>query len=277
MLVDPQDLPAMVIDDAERGSNVDQARRLPQLGVPWSGKNKDYFGDFIVKKDSNTLRIGFQNIGGFSIKKGKLKDDTVRMGITQWDFDVFGFSETNIDWRLASEDDNLYSRCKEWWDTLHISSSNNTTSSPIQAHQYGGTALFSINKASHRVISKGVDGSKLGRWVWTRYRGCNNHTLRNIVGYRPNPPSGGPFTVYAQHRLFFNSLEEDGCPRAAFLQDLSKEIEAFKAEGDHIILMLDGNSDMRSGEIHQSLTSCCLCEVILERHGKKKESTKCPD
>ena len=79
----------MVIDDAERGSDVDQARRLPQLGVPWSGENKDYFGDFIVKKDSNTLRIGFQNIGGFSIKKGKLKDDTIRMGITQWDFDIF--------------------------------------------------------------------------------------------------------------------------------------------------------------------------------------------
>ena len=145
----------MVIDEAERGSDVDQARRLPQLGVPWSGENKDYFGDFIVKKDSNTLRIGFQNIGGFSIKKGKLKDDTIRMGITQWDFDIFGCAETNIDWRKVPEESKLYFRTKEWWDSLHLSWSHNVTMKPVSARQFGGAAIFSIGKAAHRVVEKG--------------------------------------------------------------------------------------------------------------------------
>ncbi len=31
----------------------------------------DTFGDTISKKESNTLRLGFQNIGGFPIDKGK--------------------------------------------------------------------------------------------------------------------------------------------------------------------------------------------------------------
>ncbi len=242
-------------------------------GVSQEGGNEDYFGDIITTKESNTLRIGFQNIGGFLIKKDKLKNDVIRMGLTQWDFDIFGFSETNIDWRLASEEDKLYLRCKEWWDTVHISYSNNTTSAPIQPHQYGGTALFSLNKASHRVISKGQDESQLGRWVWTRCRGRNNHTLRIITGYRPNPPSGGPFTVYSQHRLYFNSILDHICPRTAFVQDLCKEIEIFKAEGDHIILILDGNADIRVGELQVSLENCHLREVLLERHGVNCPST----
>jgi hypothetical protein len=52
---------------------------LPQLGISWSGDNEEYFGDLITLKDSSTLRIGFQNIGGFTFKKDKLKDNIIRM------------------------------------------------------------------------------------------------------------------------------------------------------------------------------------------------------
>jgi hypothetical protein len=54
-------------------------------------------------------------------------------------------------------------------------------------------------------VEKGKDNSNLGRWVWTRYRGRNNQTLRIIAAYRPNPPSG-PFTVYAQQNAYFHSI-----------------------------------------------------------------------
>jgi hypothetical protein len=37
--------------------------------------------------------------------------------------------------------------------------------------------------------------------------------------------------------------------------------------------MLDGNADMRRGEIYESLTSCHLREVILKKHGSKYPST----
>lgn len=43
------------------------------------------------------------------------------------------------------------------------------SSSPLSGkQQWGGNALFSINKASHWVVDKGSDDSKLGRWCWTR-------------------------------------------------------------------------------------------------------------
>jgi uncharacterized sporulation protein YeaH/YhbH (DUF444 family) len=34
--------------------------------------------------------------------------------------------------------------------------------------QFGGTAIFTINDTSHRVLEKGFDSSNLGRWTWTK-------------------------------------------------------------------------------------------------------------
>ena len=50
----------------------------------WNGDSKgsgDTFGDCIPKKEKNVLRIGFQNIGGFSINKEKYKERIIRKGI----------------------------------------------------------------------------------------------------------------------------------------------------------------------------------------------------
>jgi hypothetical protein len=79
----PQDLLAMVLNAEETSHNVDRARCLSNAGDTWYGDNVDFFGDLIPLKGANTLRIGFQNIGGFSFKKDRLKDDKIRMGISQ--------------------------------------------------------------------------------------------------------------------------------------------------------------------------------------------------
>jgi hypothetical protein len=130
--------------------------------------NEEIFGDSIPLKQMNTLRLGFQNIGGLPLIGNKHKDDIMRCGISLWDFDIFGIAETNVDWRLVKEEDRLYLRTKEWWESVHISHSFNCSGTPVTAQQYGGTALFSISNASHRVIEKGADPFNLGRWSWTR-------------------------------------------------------------------------------------------------------------
>jgi exonuclease III len=235
-------------------------------------EHENRFGDHITPKPNNTLRIGFQNIGGFPLDKNKHKETIIRCGITHWEFDIFGLAETNTDWRLMDENSKLYFRTKEWWEYLHISFGYNCTSKPITARQFGGTALFSINKSSHRVAAKGHDPTQLGRWAWTLYRGKNNHTLRVISAYRPNPPNGA-LTVYAQHTLYFNNKDDKRCPRLAFLQDLSKEIQTFMETGDHIILLIDGNTNMKRSDLRSSLESLTLREVILEKHGLNGPST----
>lgn len=118
---------------------------MPQSGDLYVG----HFGDVITSKNKQTLRIGFQNVGGFPAQRGKLKEDNIKIGLNKWEFDVFGFSETNLDWRLLREEEKLPLRTQEWWETQHISWTHNRTGPTSTVRQFGGNALFSINQAAH--------------------------------------------------------------------------------------------------------------------------------
>jgi hypothetical protein len=122
-----------------------------------------------------------------------------------------------------------------------------------------------MNEIAHRVVDKGRDNSLLGRWSWTKLRGKHGYTLIIITAYRPNPPSAGVMGVYAQHSKYFNSINRDECPRSAFLTDLCDAISQFLENKSHIILMSDGNEDMRKGKLVKKFNEHQLREVILER------------
>ncbi len=77
----------------------------------------------------------FQNIWGITIHKDKLKDELIRRGISNREFDIFGFAKTTVDY---------------------------VTSKPATQHQFGWTAIFSIDKATPHVIDKGKDKTMLG-------------------------------------------------------------------------------------------------------------------
>jgi hypothetical protein len=129
------------------------------------------------------LRIGFQNIGGFPSQTSNIKEEFIRLGIINWEFNLFGVAETNLDWRLQPENNKLWACTREWWEHAHISHTNNTTFPPIEDKQYGGTALFTINDIAHRVTNKGCDTTNLGRWCWISLRGKNCYTLTIITAY----------------------------------------------------------------------------------------------
>lgn len=98
------------------------------------------------------------------------------------------------------------------------------------------------------MFDKGIDESYLGRWCWTRYRGRNNHILRIVCAYRPNHPMG-PLSVYLQQRSTLLQREDDRCPRVAFLQDLGKFLDTVLQQGKHIILLVDGNTNMKQSDL----------------------------
>jgi hypothetical protein len=258
-------------------SSTGKNNRSQQPSLNFNESNRlqtsDRFGDNISVKNKKTLRIALQNIGGFPTKSNDIKEDYIRSGLNNWDIDIFGLVETNLDWCLQSEDNKLWSRTRDWWEHLHIAYAHNTTFPPIEEKQFGGTAIFTINEIAHRVIDKGKDNSNLGRWSWTKLRGKNQVSLTIISAYHPNPPSAGVMGVYAQQAKYFNSIDCTTCPRDAFLTDLKEEIIKFQESGDKIIIMLDGNKDMRKGSLSQILSSLQLGEVILQRHGNRAPST----
>jgi hypothetical protein len=90
----------------------------------------DTFGDTITKKEDNILRIGFLNVGGLKDKNSNYNDDLLRTWLTCYEFNIFGLGETNLDWRLIQEQDKLYHRTKEWWESSHVSYSHNCSGPP---------------------------------------------------------------------------------------------------------------------------------------------------
>jgi hypothetical protein len=133
-------------------------------------------------------------------------------------------------------------------------------------------ALLSLDKACHRAIEKGFDASLLGRWCWTRLRGKNNYSVRIYSGYCPNPPTG-PLSVYAQHRQYLINKKDDRCSRLAFIQDLCEDIKKAMVQGDKIVLMLDGNMDMKQGIMANHFKNIMLKEAIIVKYGSNGPST----
>jgi hypothetical protein len=53
------------------------------------------------------------------------------------------------------------------------------------------------------------------------------------------------------------------CPHVAFVEDIKKAIEDAIKEGDRVLLLLDGNMDMRDSMLSVALQTAGLEEKIL--------------
>ncbi len=92
-----------------------------------------------------------------------------------------------------------------------------------------------------------------------------------ILVHRSNPPNG-PFTVYAQHAFYLNLKGDSRCPRIAFSKDLCHFLSMFD-QGDHIVLLIDANSNMKLSDISSKFQELSLQEAILTKHGMSGPST----
>jgi hypothetical protein len=79
--------------------------------------------------------------------------------------------------------------------------------------------------------------------------------------------------VYAQHQLYFVIKNDPRCPRQAFLDDISEEVAFRTSKGYHIILLIDGNSNMRNSDLSRAFASLNLRDILLEKYGLNGPST----
>ena len=94
----------------------------------------------------------------------------------------------------------------------------------------------------------GVDPRGLGRWSWVRIRGENDQYTRFVSGYRPHKNSAGTGSVWSQHvRYYRQEGIQDPQPQNLFMEELITMIQTWMEDGDHVILGLDANVDVRHG------------------------------
>jgi hypothetical protein len=190
-----------------------------------------------------------------------------------WDFDVFGILEMNMYWPRVKPSLQFIDRVYSWFnpmDTRALCAFNkHEVRLKCSIRQYGGTGQIARGNAGLRHVDKGDDPTGLGRWVWQKILGKDQKLLWVITAYRPvKTYQAKVYTVYRQQWAHLKTEGFDPDPRVVLLQDLSAAIQTWRDQGDHVVLMMDVNEDIRSAPIHTFLDDLGMRKVILERHGK---------
>jgi hypothetical protein len=101
----------------------------------------------------------------------------------------------------------------------------------------------------------------MGRWTWIRSAGKEGHHVQYVTTNRPCE-SGGAGSVFQQHVRALGANDDFWHPRTALLEDLTSAIDEWKLEGDHIVLSMDANKDVRGGEVDLFLKNQ-TCEKLF--------------
>ena len=205
------------------------------------------------------------NVNGLQLERWKAKNDRLRTFIKNYEFDIMGFQEPNLNWNKIRPKDQWDERTLGWWKDGHNTCKAFNTQDVIQRPaQPGGCMVVSAHTARRKVIANGVDFRGLGRWAWTRYKGTQNKTLRVISAYRPGD-NAGAHTVYSQQKSYFDELGDGRRPRNIMMEELGNEIRSWQEDGDSIIVMLDAN-DHVDHSVGDTFHDLGLKEAIIDRH-----------
>ena len=224
----------------------------------------------VYEKDDSTIRLLCLNVNGLGTTKGKAKNSLLQQFLLKYEFTIMALQETNVNWTQLHTSDSWNERTIGWWEGGHrtVHAYNEHDMVP-QLTQPGGCLLAATKKPKLLVIDQGKDFRGLGRWAWLRFRGHHQHTTRVILAYRCGYIAGEN-TVFSQQRRFFDFLKDGRHPRNIMVDDLLSEITKWQEEGDRIILMIDANEHVVTGNIATRLQEVGLHEGILRRHQDKE-------
>jgi hypothetical protein len=178
-------------------------------------------------------------------------------------------NEVGLNWKVVPADNQWVERTTGRLQNSKAVFAHNTTEPDLtDTIQYGGVGVVATKELANRVISTGKDPTNLGRWVWIRMQGKEGHTVRIATAYRPCE-SPGASTVFHQQARGLSKNEDHGNPIEALTEDLAKAIQVWKEAGDHIIIGMDANEDVRYGSINLAFKGLGLSEAILDKHSDK--------
>ena len=175
-------------------------------------------------------------------------------------------NEIGLYWDMLAAADHWSERICELPDSTAIFANNGTEPLRSKKPQYGGVGIVATGEAKNRITDRGKDLSGLGRWVWIRIStGKEGHRVRFLTLYRPCK-SGDASGVFQQHARGMAIHDNNRNPRTATFQDVLQLVAIWKELGDHVIIGMDANEDVRHGEVQDIFHTAGLTEVILDLH-----------
>ena len=184
-----------------------------------------------------------------------------------YNFDIVGLSEVNIHWPLVNPAESWEYIISGHWEASNSVMDYNLEDNATKVWQPGGCLQISTARTTHKVLSMGSDTSGLGCWVWTRYQGKHNITLRVITTYITCiTKSSGVQTIYRQHQKYLDITNYDRLPKQSMLEDICRDIAQWFKLGDQIVLMVDLNENITSDTVTNLFKNVGLAEAITHRH-----------
>ena len=111
------------------------------------------------------------NLNGIQHENWKAKNNKLKTFLKNYNFDIMGFQEVNINWDKVQSKDIWEERTMGWWkEGSTCTKAYNTQDILSSTHQPGGCMVTSVNNVKRKVVSCGIDKRGLGRWIWTRYK-----------------------------------------------------------------------------------------------------------
>ena len=128
--------------------------------------------------------------------------------------------------------------------------------------------MIASDEVTHRVIETGKDPTGLGRWCWMRLQGRNGIRVRIITVSRPCDTPGAT-TVFQQQNRYLRRHNSKFEPQEALYDDLFKACSNWLMDGDQLIVGIDANEDIRTGQTAEFFNNLGMQEAILTRHATR--------
>ena len=152
-----------------------------------------------------------------------------------------------------------------------VTTAHNVWEGKIGKSLPGGTMITMRREATHRTISTSEDPLKLGRWTSILLSGKKGHQTRIALVYNPIGTSQGALSVNRQQTRRLRT----GTPRGALIEDLRKAVKQWIEDGEHLIIGMDANKDVRTGKLTKMLCKQGLHNAILSKHPHIGSVTTC--
>ena len=165
----------------EKATNKPRLQQRTLSGEKLNDKDNEYFGDIMNTKEENTFRVVSQNIHLLPEAATSGRSRRVVNTISQTDADVFLMAEPRLFWPKVANENKWFERIVGKFRSHQALFGCDTTKiTRTGLQQYGGVGLIAIDKTATRSREWGKDPSGLGRWVWMRFQGGNNHVTRVV-------------------------------------------------------------------------------------------------
>ena len=183
-------------------------------------------------------------------------------------------TEMNTNWRLLPRRHNILEKGLSWFENKKIVTAYNSIDRACHFYQPGGTCTIARDEMALRLVDSGVDTKSIGRWSWTRHRGCNNRIIRFVSVYVPHPSNKfGKKKVFHQQQRALLKLGSTKSVLSSFWEDFWEMVDNALEDNEQLVIMGDWNVDVRKEQFLAPFRHRNIIPATISQHGLSAPET----